>query len=156
VTAIAVLALGLMSAGGWDRIKGRDSVPPNAFPIMVHAKQFEWEITYPGPDLQLGTADDFKVRSQLHVPVDRAVNATLTAEDAIHSFFVPVWRIKQDAVPGMRIQVWFQPTQTGQFELACAELCGLGHYRMRGSVTVHSQEEFDRWNRNRGQLALGQ
>lgn len=155
VTAIAVLALGLMSAGGWNRIKGRNSVPPNAFPILVHAKQFEWEITYPGPDVRLGTADDFTVRSQLHVPVDRPVKAMLTSEDAIHSFFVPAWRIKQDAVPGMRIQVWFQPTQTGQFELACAELCGLGHYKMRGSVTVHSQEEFDRWNGNRGQLALG-
>ena len=156
VTAIAVLALGLMSAGGWDRIKGRDSVPPNALPVIVHAKQFEWEITYPGPDLQLGTADDFTVRNQLHVPVDRAINATLTSEDAIHSFFVPAWRIKQDAVPGMRIQVWFQPTETGQFEIACAELCGLGHYRMKGSVTVHLQEEFDRWHRNGGQLALGQ
>jgi len=156
VTAAAVLVLGLMSAGGWDRIKGRNSVPGDAIPIIVHAKQFEWQITYPGPDLQLGTADDFTVRNQLHVPVDRAVNATLTAEDAIHSFFVPAWRIKQDAVPGMRIQVWFQPTQTGQFEIACAELCGLGHYRMKGAVTVHSQEEFDRWNVNRGQLALGQ
>jgi len=156
VTAVAVLILGVMSAGGWNRIKGRDSIPPNALPILVHSKQFEWQITYPGPDLQLGNADDFTVRSQLHVPVDRPVNATLTSEDAIHSFFVPVWRIKQDAVPGMRIQVWFQPTQTGAFELACAELCGLGHYRMRGSVTVHTQEEFDRWIRNRGQLALRQ
>lgn len=156
VTAVAVLVLGVLSAGGWNRIKGRDSVPPDAIPIIIHARQFEWVITYPGPDLELGTADDFTVRNQLHVPVDRAINATLTSEDAIHSFFVPAWRVKQDAVPGMRIQVWFQPTQTGQFEIACAELCGLGHYRMKGSVTVHSQEDFDQWHRSSGQLALGQ
>ena len=73
------------------------------------------------------------------------VVANLTAEDVIHSFFVPAFRIKQDAVPGMHIRVWFQPTQTGTFELGCAELCGLGHYRMRAVVTVHTKEDFRNW-----------
>jgi cytochrome c oxidase subunit 2 len=70
----------------------------------------------------------------------------LTSADVIHSFFIPSFRIKQDAVPGMEgIRVWFEATETGEFELACAELCGLGHYRMRASVIVHPQGEYESW-----------
>jgi len=145
VTAIVVVIIGLASAPAWDKIKGRDGVPHDAMPIEIHAKQFEWNVTYPGADGKMGTADDFTVRGQLHVPVNRPTVATLTSEDAIHSFFVPAFRIKQDAVPGMHIRVWFQPTKTGTYELGCAELCGLGHYRMRAVVTVHTQEDYDRW-----------
>lgn len=145
VTALVVAWLGLASAGGWRHIKNVSSAPADAIRMGIHAKQFEWHITYPGVDGQLGNADDFTVRSQLHVPVNRAVVATLEAEDVIHSFFVPQFRVKQDAVPGMHIQVWFQPTQVGTYEIGCAELCGLGHYRMRGVVTVHTQADYDRW-----------
>ena len=151
VTAVAVVILGLMSAPVWAKVKGRHAVPPGAMPIGILAKQFEWHVTYPGADGRLGTPDDFQVRSQLHVPVDTPVVATLEAEDVIHSFFVPPWRIKQDAVPGMKIPVWFQATRTGTFELGCAELCGLGHYRMRAVVTVHSKEDFARWMAAGGQ-----
>ena len=145
VTALVVVWIGLASAGGWHRIKARDAAPAGAYPLLITAKQFEWHITYPGKDGKLGTADDFTVRSQLHVVVNRPVAAVLESEDVIHSFFVAPWRIKQDAVPGMRIPVWFQPTKVGTFELGCAELCGLGHYRMRAVVTVHTQEDYDRW-----------
>ena len=153
VTAVVVVIVGLMSAPVWAHIKGRHSAPPGSMPIGILAKQFEWHVTYPGPDGRLGTGDDFQVRSQLHVPVDTPVAATLEAEDVIHSFFVPPWRIKQDAVPGMKIPVWFQATRTGTFELGCAELCGLGHYRMRAVVTVHTKEDFARWMATRGQTA---
>jgi cytochrome c oxidase subunit 2 len=153
VTAVVVVIIGLLSAGTWDRIKGRDSVPPDAIPIGIHAKQFEWHISYPGADGQLGTGDDLSVRNQLHLPVNKPVVATLTSEDAIHAFFIPAFRIKQDAVPGMTIRVWFQPTDTGTFELACAELCGLGHYRMRAVTTVHSEAEYQRWLDERGRAA---
>lgn len=145
VTAAVVVWIGLASAGGWHRIKGYDSVPRDALPLAIRAKQFEWNVTYPGRDGRLGSDDDFSVRNQLHVPVGRPIVATLEAEDVIHSFFVPQFRIKQDAVPGMHIRVWFQPTEVGTFELGCAELCGLGHYRMRAVVTVHSQADYDRW-----------
>lgn len=153
VTAVVVVIIGLLSAPTWARIKGRHAAPPGSMPIGILAKQFEWHITYPGPDGQLGTPDDFKVLKQLHVPVDVPVAATLESEDVIHSFFVPPWRIKQDAVPGMKIPVWFQATRVGNFELGCAELCGLGHYRMRASVTVHTKEDFARWMAARGQTA---
>jgi cytochrome c oxidase subunit II len=155
VTAVVVVVIGLLSAGVWDRIKGRDSVPADAMPIKIHAKQFEWHISYPGPDGQLNTGDDLSVRNQLHLPVNKPVVAELTSEDAIHSFFIPAFRIKQDAVPGMTIRVWFQPTDTGTFELACAELCGLGHYRMRAIATVHAEAGYQRWLDERGRAAAG-
>jgi cytochrome c oxidase subunit 2 len=145
VTAVTVVVIGLMSGPVWNLVKGRHSVPTDAMPLAVTASQFEWHFTYPGPDGRLGTADDFTLRNQLHVVVNRPAVALLRSEDVIHSFFVPAWRLKQDAVPGLGIRVWFQPTQVGSFELGCAELCGLGHYRMRAQVTVHTQEDYDRW-----------
>jgi cytochrome c oxidase subunit II len=153
IPAVTVVALGIVSNHYWVLIKGRDSVPPNAYAVVVHAKQFEWRMTYAGPDGQLGTADDFTVRNQLHIPVDRPILVNLSAEDVIHSFFVPEFRVKQDAVPGMLIHVWFQPTKTGEFEIGCAELCGMGHYKMRARVFVHTPEEFTAWMAQAAQAA---
>lgn len=153
VTALVVVIIGVLSAPAWRHIKGRDSVPADAMPIAITAKQFEWHVAYPGPDGALGTADDDTLRGQIHVPVNRPTVATLSSEDVIHSFFVPAFRIKQDAVPGMHIRVWFQPTKPGVYELGCAELCGLGHYRMRAVVTVHTAEDYDRWTAERRRVA---
>jgi len=145
IPAVTMVALGLISNHYWVLIKNKKSIPPNAYHLGVHAKQFEWQITYPGKDEKLGTDDDFTVRNQLHVIVNQPTAVELTSEDVIHSFFVPEWRVKQDAVPGMQITAWFQATKTGQFEIGCAELCGLGHYRMRGRVFVHTPDEFKAW-----------
>ena len=145
IPAVTVVILGLLSGPLWNRIKGRDSVPANAMPVQVHVKQFEWNFTYPGPDGRFDTSDDFTVRNQLHLPVHRPVVVELTSEDVIHSFNIPAFRLKQDAVPGMHIRAWFEATETGVYELGCAELCGLGHYKMRAVVTVHSPEEYQRW-----------
>ncbi len=90
-------------------------------------------------------ADDVTTTNRIFLPVDRPAWITLKSKDVLHSFFVPQFRVKQDAVPGMTIDIWFVPTKTGTYELACTELCGLGHYRMRGMVEVVSGEEFDRW-----------
>lgn len=145
IPAVTVVILGVMSGGVWNHIRGRDSVPQNAIPVRVHAKQFEWNVTYPGPDGRFDTPDDFTRRNQLHVPANQPVLVELTAEDVIHSFNVPAFRVKQDAVPGMNIRVWFQATTPGVYELGCAELCGLGHYRMRALVTVHGPDDYNRW-----------
>ncbi len=145
VPAVVVVVLALMSNNVWVKIKGRNSVPAGAYPLALAAKQFEWNITYPGRDGQLGTADDFTLRNQLHLPVGRPIVIQLTSEDVIHSFFVPQFRVKQDVVPGMDERVWFQATRPGEYELGCAELCGMGHYKMRGRVFVHTAEEFDAW-----------
>jgi cytochrome c oxidase subunit 2 len=145
VPAVTVVIIGILSARVWNHIKGRDSVPAGALAYGATAKQFEWNFDYIGPDGQLGTGDDFRVRNQLHMPVNRPVVLDLKAEDAIHSFFVPSFRIKQDAVPGMTIKVWFHALEPGEYEIACAELCGMGHYKMRAMVTVHTQEGYDQW-----------
>ena len=81
----------------------------------------------------------------LHVPVGKVVRLTLIAEDVIHSFFIPNVRLKQDVVPGRRIEAWFKATKTGSYEIACAELCGFGHYGMRGFLKVDSDEGYARW-----------
>jgi len=145
---ILVLFIVYASNDIWLQVKRADqegAAPADALRLRVVAKQFEWNVTYPGPDEELDTSDDFVKRNQLHVPIGRAVRIDLGSEDVIHSFFLPDFRVKQDAVPGMTIPVWFEATRTGEFPLACAELCGLGHYRMRASLTVHEADDFDRW-----------
>ena len=89
-------------------------------------------------------ADDIVTR-ELHLITDRPVRVRLRAKDVLHSFFVPQFRTKQDAVPGMTVETWFTPTRAGDFEIACAELCGVGHYVMRGKIKVESQQAFDAW-----------
>jgi cytochrome c oxidase subunit II len=145
-TAVIVLALGIWSWPTWLYLKDPSRFPAAQLELLIKVKQFEWNVTYPGADGQLGTADDFTRRNQLHIPVNSKVRATLESEDVIHSFYLPNFRLKQDAVPGMRIPIWFDATKTGQYQIACAELCGLGHYRMKGAVTVHTAEEFSAWS----------
>ena len=147
-----------------------DAVPPaDAIVIDVTAQQFMWNVRYPGPDGQFGRTDprliddtanpigldrtdpagkdDILTLNEITVPFGRAVRVRLHSKDVIHSFFLPNFRVKQDAVPGMTPEVVFFPTRTGNFELACAELCGLAHYRMRGFFNVVTQPEFDEWLR---------
>lgn len=145
VPFVIVMALAFYSKGIWDEIRDPDRIPANAYPIHVTGAQFEWSATYAGADGQFNTSDDFVSLNALHIPVDRPVRVELMAEDVIHSFFLPEFRVKQDAVPGTTTPVWFEATRTGEFTLACAELCGLGHYRMGGTVTVHSQADFQDW-----------
>lgn len=154
IPAIGVLFVAYTSAAVWLDIKSPDRFPSDAYELLLEARQFEWNVTNPGPDGILGTADDFITRNALHVPVNRPVRIILTAEDVIHSFYLPHFRVKQDAVPGMEIPVWFQATQTGEYPIACAELCGLGHYRMRGTITVHDEAEFDTWQDQQAALAM--
>lgn len=148
---LIVMAIALASKSSWDLVKDPANIPADAMQLLVTAKQFEWNVTYPGPDGRIGTDDDFTVRNQLHIPVNRAVRVNLRAEDVIHSFFLPEFRLKQDAIPGREIPVWFEATRTGEFTLGCAELCGLGHYRMRGTVYVHTEAEFQSWAASRAE-----
>lgn len=156
VPAVVMVFLGIYSGDIWADIKDPGSIPEDAVEIDVAAKQFEWNITYPGADGELGTGDDFTARNQLHLPADRDVVVQLSSEDVIHSFFIHLLRIKQDALPGRTIPVWFQATEAGEYELGCAELCGLGHYRMRATVTVLPPEEFDAWHEERSEAAQEQ
>jgi cytochrome c oxidase subunit 2 len=154
-TAVIVLALAIASRPLWLDIKHPDRFPAPGLELIVTAKQFEWNVTYPGADGRIGTADDFVKRNQLHVPAGVPVRFTLASEDVIHSFWLPQLRLKQDAVPGMHIPVWFEATTPGTYEMGCAELCGLAHYRMRASVTVHSAADFATWQQNEIAAAAG-
>lgn len=145
VPFVIVLWIALSGRDLWSRIKDVDRVPAGAMEVMVAARQFEWNVTYGGADGELGTGDDFTVRNRLDVPVDRPVKLVLVADDVIHSFFLPDFRVKQDVVPGMEGMAWFQATRTGEFPIGCAELCGIGHTRMRGTLTVHSSADFQAW-----------
>jgi cytochrome c oxidase subunit 2 len=83
--------------------------------------------------------------NQLHVPVGKTAVIRLSSKDVIHSFFLPVMRVKQDVIPGMSIPIWFDPIVAGKSEIACAQLCGLGHYRMKGFLTVHEAGGYEAW-----------
>ena len=141
--SIILVVLALLSRGLWHEIK--ETVPPSKYQVQVTAKQFNWEITYPGPDGQFGTADDKTLENDMNVPVDQVIEVHLKSRDVIHSFFVPVLRLKQDALPGREIVQWFQATKTGKYEIPCAELCGFGHSGMLGHLTVHSAEDYNKW-----------
>ena len=143
IPAIICVVLALLSRRVWAEIKQR--MPEDAMQIEVTAEQFAWNIRYPGPDGRFGTADDVVTLNQLHFPVGRKVVVNLHSKDVIHSFFLPEFRVKQDAVPGMTTKVWFDAAHVGHWEIACAELCGLGHYRMKGFLTADSPEDFNKW-----------
>ena len=146
---LIVLGIAFLSRGVWAEVRDPGQIPPDALEVDLLARQFEWDATYPGSDGRLGTDDDFSTRNEIHVPVDRSIRVTLRAEDVLHSFFLPDLRVKQDAVPGKEIPVWFEATEPGEYPLACAELCGLGHYRMGGTLFVHSQSDYDQWVQER-------
>jgi cytochrome c oxidase subunit 2 len=112
---------------------------------LVTGRQFEWRIRYAGPDRELGTHDDVFLVNDLHLPANEEVVLQIESQDVLHSFFLPNLRLKQDVVPGMKQFVWFKANRTGVFDVVCAELCGWGHYKMRGRLTLESRESFDRW-----------
>lgn len=142
-TAVIMVVLALLSRSSWADIK--EHGPAGEVFYQVTAKQFNWEITYPGPDGKLGTKDDVTVENEFHVPLNKVVRLQLTSKDVIHSFFVPNMRLKQDAVPGRIINVWFKATEPGQYPIPCAELCGFGHSGMQGTLTVQSQEDYEKY-----------
>ena len=158
-----------------------DHIPSEseALVVQVTGEQFAWNVHYPGPDGKFGRTDialldlqsnplgldrndeaakdDVTTLNQLYLPVNKPVIVRLRSKDVIHSFGVPEFRVKQDAIPGLTIPIWFVPTITTdemrtrkgnpefQYEIACAQLCGLGHARMRGFVTVQTAEDFQKW-----------
>jgi len=136
--------------------------------VVVHVigEQFQWNVHYPGPDGKFGrtrpelvaadnpigldktdpaSKDDITTINQLNLPVNRPVLVHLSSKDVIHSFGLYEMRVKQDAVPGLNIPVWFIPNRVGEYEITCSQLCGLGHYRMRGFVTIQSEADYRSW-----------
>jgi len=164
VTAVIFISLAIMGQRVWASLH-LHSAPPGSYQIEVVAQQFSWNFHYPGKDNVFGKTDpnliddsslnfvglddsdpnakDDSVVSTLAVPVNRPVELILRSKDVTHSFFVPQLRFKQDLVPGMGIHVHFTATRIGKYELACAELCGMNHYKMKSYMLVLPQNEFD-------------
>ncbi len=146
IPAGILVFLALYQMGTWADIKFRSAAPKVAPLAEVTARQFQWVIRYPGPDGRLHSTDDLVTVNDLHMVKGVDTLIQLKSSDVLHSFFLPRMRIKQDAVPGLTIPVWFDSDTAGRFEIACAELCGWGHYKMRGELTVHeTPAQFQEW-----------
>jgi cytochrome c oxidase subunit 2 len=146
IPAAILVFIALYQMGTWTKIKFRSNQPNVKLLAEVTARQFQWKVKYPGRDGKLNTPDDLHLVNDLHFVKGAPAVIYLKSEDVLHSFFLPNMRIKQDAVPGLTIPVWFDSDDAGTFDLVCAELCGWGHYKMRGVVTVHeTQKDFDEW-----------
>ena len=176
VAVVEVVLLIGFSIPAWYRWTARPPKEANPAEIRLVGEQFAWNIHYPGADGVFGRTDiklvtssnplgidatdpnakdDIATLNQLHLEVNRPVIIRITSKDVIHSVFLPVMRVKQDATPGMEVPVHFTPTATNvpadpedkskQWEIACAQLCGLGHYRMKGMLFVHEKADFAKW-----------
>jgi len=169
----AVLLLGFAIPLWAKRV---NEFPPTKDAIVVHAvgPQFNWNFHLPGPDGQFGRRDvsfvtnsnlvgldpndpagkdDLVTLGELHVPVNRPVIIELSSKDVIHNFCLPHMRIAGDAIPGSLIPMWFKPIKTGTYEVVCGQLCGLGHYGMKGTLVVDTPEDYQAWLKERAELA---
>ncbi len=127
----------------WYDIK--QDLPPAQETIRVIGQQWAWTFVHPGPDGELDTPDDITKVNELHVKVDTLYHFKLEATDVLHSFSVPVFRLKQDAIPGRVITGWFTPTRTGEWDIQCAEICGIGHGLMVGRIHIETPEQHAAW-----------
>jgi cytochrome c oxidase subunit 2 len=163
ITAAVFVTLGIMGQQVWASLR-LNNAPPGSYTVEVVAQQFQWNFRYPGKDNVFGRTDpsliddsalnfvgldetdpsskDDAVTSTIAIPVNRPVELILRSKDVIHSFWVPPLRFKQDLVPGMAIRVHFTANRVGKYELACAELCGQLHYKMKGYMLVLPEDEF--------------
>jgi cytochrome c oxidase subunit 2 len=126
----------------WELVKEQN--PPAGVTVKLEALQFGWEFTYPGPDGQFGTHDLVQTTT-LTVPAGQVIRLIMGSKDVIHSFYVPQLRLRQDAVPGREIPVWFEATQPGKYEIACSQLCGISHFAMKGILRVLTPEDYQQW-----------
>lgn len=144
-TALLLAFIAFSQMDIWVRVKFPESSSDVTTTAQVLARQFEWRMTYPGDDGVRNTPDDIHSNGELVVPVHTKVKIELVAQDVLHSFFLPNLRVKQDAVPGLKTPVWFEAEETGTFDLVCAELCGWGHYKMKGRLRVVTKEQYEAW-----------
>lgn len=137
----------IIAATVWVWVNVKQERPPAEETVQIVAQQWAWTFVHPGPDGRLGTGDDITTVDELHIKVNTVYHFELTAKDVLHSFSVPAFRLKQDAVPGRTITGWFKPTRTGRFDIQCAEICGIGHALMPARLSVETKEEYEAWMR---------
>ena len=122
--------------------------------VEVLAQQWMWNFRYAGKDNEFNTEDDVLTNHELHLPVGKKVEFRVTSKDVIHSLFFPNARLKVDAMPGRVSRMWFQTTKTGEFEIACAEMCGTHHYLMKARLFIHTEKDFQEWLNESENLAI--
>lgn len=167
VTSVGVIALLAPGLAVWADFV---TVPEDAAEFEAVGEQWRWTFRFPGADGKLGTADvanitydnpfgmvaddpygqdDILIEDfELHLPIGSPIKVLLRSKDVLHDFYVPQFRAKMDLVPGLESYFWFTPTREGTYDLLCAELCGVGHYTMKGKVTIESEEAFKTWLTN--------
>jgi cytochrome c oxidase subunit II len=171
VAGVEFLLLFAFSIPFWAVHQAGMPAGKNIMEVKVVAQQFAWNVRYAGPGGKFGRAsarflndnpmgldpndpdnkNNITTMNQIYLPINKTVIIRLTSKDVIHSFGVPAMRVKQDVIPGMITSTWFTPNKLGQYEIACSQLCGIGHYRMRGLINVVSQSDFDQWiQQNKG------
>jgi cytochrome c oxidase subunit 2 len=167
LTVITGIGVAAMLAPGLFVWRQFVTVPEDATDIEIMGQQWQWSFRLPGPDGKLGLSDMRLVSAdnpmglsredaaaqddvvieggELRMPIGKPVKALLRSVDVIHNFYVPEMRAKMDLVPGQVSYIWFIPTRTGTFEILCAELCGAGHFQMRGTVVVQELSDYQAW-----------
>jgi cytochrome c oxidase subunit 2 len=142
IPAVTLLFIAIYQMEAWAAAK----MQPPDIPLTaeVTGRQFNWDFRYPGPDGEMYTQDDIlRTDGKLYLPVNEEVLLKITSADVLHSFFLPNLRMKQDVVPGMEQHMWFKGKKTGGFDIVCAELCGWGHYKMKGRVFFLPRNEYE-------------
>lgn len=127
----------------WYQVK--QTLPPPDRIVRVIGQQWAWTFVDPGPDNLLDTEDDITTIDELHVEIDKTYHFKLSAKDVLHSFSVPVFRLKQDAIPGREITGWFKATKTGTYDIQCAEICGIGHGIMGAAIHIETAQAHAAW-----------
>lgn len=140
--AATLLFIAIYQMEAWASAKMQ---PPDIKPLVeVTGRQFNWDFRYPGPDDELYTEDDIvRTDGKLYLPVNEEVLLRITSLDVLHSFFLPNLRMKQDVIPGMEQSMWFKAKETGGYDIVCAELCGWGHYKMKGRVYFLPRDQYE-------------
>ncbi len=131
------------AVAAWYEVK--QNLPTAEHTVRIIGQQWAWTFVHEGPDGKLNTADDISTINELHVEVDKLYHYKLEATDVIHSFSVPVFRLKQDAIPGRVITGWWEATETGEYSIQCAEICGIGHGMMGARIFIESAEQHAQW-----------
>ncbi len=165
---IILIVIFILSDSVWQKVRTTEA-SPDAEIIEVQAQQFQWNVRYPGPDGKFGAIDfrqvttdnimgidssdvngkdDLVFINQMTIPVGKQIELRLTTKDVIQSLFLPEYRLKTDILPGNHHRMIFSALLPAQTEIACAELCGLGHYRMRGYLNAIPQDEYDKWKKD--------
>ena len=139
----------------WYNIK--QVMPPADATVRVIGQQWAWSFQQPGPDGVLDTADDIRTVGELHVVVNTTYHFELMSRDVVHSFAIPAFRLKQDALPGRTITGWFRPNRVGTYDIQCTQMCGLGHALMAGRIIVETPQDHAAWLiRNSNPAVAGQ